>query len=255
MLQLSSMTHADANEQARVAAMNFTRHLVPSWEKVLGNELLGAYLIGSVAHAGFSWRYSDLDVAIVTVAGLSPKAHDRIRSEAAVLSADWGPKVSIFWADRHFSVGRFPPLDRIDYLDHAIVLMERDCVRPARPTLTEIQQYLRGEPFASWADRAQSFAAAELLEPTDRKPYLRTLLYPARFCYSWMTGFMGSNDDAVAFLNERPVAGLNVELIVRALRCRQSANDPDGLFSARATLLSQIDACASLLADGGNSPH
>jgi len=249
VLQPFSMTNLDANERARAAAMDFARHLVPHCQKVLGNELLGAYLIGSVAHAGFSWRYSDVDVALVTVAGLSAKAHDRIRSEAAVRSADWGPKVSVFWADRHFVAGRFPPLDRIDYLDHAIVLMERDCIRPARPTLNEIQQYLRGEPFAGWTDRARSFAAADTLEPKDRKVYLRTLLYPARFCYSWMTGLMGSNDDAVEFVYERPVAGLNVDLIACALECRQNADDPDGLFPARATLLQQIDACAAL-ADG-----
>jgi hypothetical protein len=249
------MTDADANEQARAAVMDFARRLVPYCQKVLGNELLGAYLIGSAAHAGFSWRYSDVDLALVTVAGLSPQARDGICSEATALSVDWGPKVSLFWTDRHFSVGRFPPLDRIDYLDHAIVLMERDCVRPARPTLTEVQQYLRGDPFASWADRARSFAVANTLERKDRKAYLRTLLYPARFCFSWMTGLMGSNDDAVAFVNERPVAGLNIELIARALGYRQSANDSDELFPARATLLSQIDACASLFADQHDLLH
>src|SRR4029077_13547964 len=122
VLALSSMTHADPNERARAAAMDFARRLVPHWQRVFGAEFLGAYLIGSLAHAGFSWRYSDVDMALVTVAGLSPEAHDRLRHEAAAQSADWGPRVSIFWADRHFSVGRFPPLDRIDYLDHAIVL-------------------------------------------------------------------------------------------------------------------------------------
>lgn len=253
MLQPSSLVHTDTNEQARAAAIDFALRLVPYWQKVLGNELLGAYLIGSVAHAGFSWRYSDVDIALVTVAGLSSKAHDRIQSQAAELSADWGPRVSLFWANRYFSVGRFPPLDRIDYLDNAIILMERDCVRPNRPTLAEIQQYLRGEPFAGWVNRARSFAAADALEAKDRKAYLRMLLYPARFCYSWTTGRMGSNDEAVAFVSERPVARLNVELITRALECRQTGNHPDGLFPARATLLSQIDACASLFADGNHS--
>jgi hypothetical protein len=171
-----------------------------------------------------------------------------------VLSADWGPKLSVFWTDRHFSLGRFPPLDRIDYLDHAVVLMERERVWPARPTLEEVQYYLRGAPFATWADRARSFAAAEILEPNDRKAYLRTFLYPGRFCYSWMTGLMGSNDDAVAFLSERHVVGLDIRLIERALQCRQTAADPDALFPARTVLLSQIDACAALLS-GGSGPR
>jgi hypothetical protein len=253
---VSAMMDADPDELARTAAIDFARRLVPHWQEALGTGLLGAYLIGSAAHAGFSRRYSDVDMALVTAAGLSPQAHDRVRSEAVALSADWGPKVSVFWTDRHFSLGRFPPLDRIDYLDHAVVLMERERVRPARPSLDEIRYYLRGAPFANWADRARSFAAAERLEPKDRKAYLRTLLYPGRFCYSWMTGLMGSNDDAVAFVTERTPARLDVSLIAGALQCRRNSADPDALFPARTTLLSQIDACVVLTGtqDHGSLP-
>ncbi len=249
------MTHADPDEPARTSAIDFSRRLVRDWQEVLGTDLLGAYLIGSLAHAGFSRRYSDIDVALVTTAGLSPQVLDRLRSQALALSADWGPKVSVFWTDQCFSLGRFPPLDRIDYLDHAVALMERECVRPARPTLEEIHNYLSGAPFASWSERARSFAAAETLEPKDRKAYLRTLLYPGRFCYSWMTGLIGSNDDAMAFLSEKDAAGLDVSLIERALQCRQRAADPDALFPARKMLPSQIDACAALLSGGSNSSH
>jgi hypothetical protein len=249
------MTHADPDEPARAAAIDFSRRLVLHWQKALGAELLGAYLIGSLAHAGFNRRYSDIDIALVTTAGLSPQALDRLRSEALVLSADWGPKVSIFWTDRHFSLGRFPPLDRIDYLDHAVALMEREYVRPARPTLEEIHNYLSGAPFANWAERARSFAAAETLEPKDRKAYLRTMLYPARFCYSWTTGLIGSNDDAMAFLSKKNIAGLDIGLIERALQCRQSAADLDALFPARKVLPSQIDACAALLSASGDLPR
>ena len=245
----------DPDELAKTAAIDFARRLVPHWQQSLSIELLGAYLIGSLAHAGFSRRYSDIDIALVTAAGLSPSALDRVRSEAVALSADWRPKVSVFWTDRYFSLGRFPPLDRIDYLDHAVVLMERESLKPARPTLQEIQHYLRGAPFADWADRARRFAAAETLKPEDHKAFLRTLLYPGRFCYSWKTGRMGSNDEAVAFLTERHPAHLDINSIARALRCRQTAADPDALFPARTTLLSQIDACAALLADGSEPPR
>jgi hypothetical protein len=241
------MTQADPDEFAKTAAIDFARQLVRRWQEELGTDLLGAYLMGSLAHAGFSRRYSDIDIALVTMAGLTAQALDRLRSEAVALSADWGPKVSVFWTDRQFSLGRFPPLDRLDYLDHAVALVERECVRPARPTLEEIHQYLRGAPFTGWAERARSFAAAETLEPKDHKAYLRTLLYPGRFCYSWMTGRMGSNDDAVAFLKESHAAGLDVSSLECALQCRQSAADPDTLFPARKVLRSQIDACVALI--------
>lgn len=233
---------------AQVSAIDFTRRFVPICEAALGPELLGVFLLGSLAHGGFSARYSDVDVALITEAGLSPQTLDRLRGEAMSLSADWAPRLSVFWADRQFSLGRFPPLDRIDYLDHAVSLMERERVRPARPDQQEIRQYLAGAPFRNWADSARHFAAAESLESKDRKAYLRTLLYPGRFCFSWMTGRMGSNDEAVAFLGRTAPAQLDVGLIARALQCRQADADPDFLFAARTALPSQVDACAALLA-------
>jgi predicted nucleotidyltransferase len=241
------MTAADPDEIAKAEAIDFARRLVGRWEERLGAELVGAYLIGSLAHDGFSRRYSDVDLALVSAAGLFEPALDRLREDAIALSADWGPKVSLFWTDRRFSCGRFPPLDRIDYLDYAMPLKERERVQPARPKLEEIRSYLRGAPFAGWKERARSFAAAETLAPKDRKAYLRALLYPGRFRYSWLTGRMGSNDQAVAHLREMPLHGLDMGLIEEALLCRRSAADPDSLFSARAALPTQIDACAALL--------
>src|SRR4029077_21144985 len=138
------MTQADPDEAARTAAIDFSRRLVPHWQKALGTELLGAYLIGSLAHAGFNRRYSDIDLAIVTEAGLAQDELDGLKSEAVALSRDWGSKVSIFWSDRHFSLGRFSHVDRVDFLDHAVALIEREHSRPPRPTLEEIRQYLRG---------------------------------------------------------------------------------------------------------------
>ena len=237
-----------ANTSGQAAAVDFASRIVPLWQAALGPELLGVYLIGSLAHGGFSRRYSDIDMALITETGLSPQTLDRVRSQAAAVSTDWGAKLSVFWTDRHFGVGRFPPLDRIDYIDHAVVLMERECVRPVRPALEEIQHYLGGAPFTNWTEQARRFATAETLEPKDRKAYLRTLLYPGRFCYSWMTGRMGSNDEAVAFLGKTRPAQLDVSLITRALQCRQADADPDSLFPARTALLSQVDACAALLA-------
>ena len=101
------MMHGDPDEIARTAAIGFARRLAPRWQEALSNELLGAYLIGSLAHGGFSRRYSDIDIALVTAAGLSPPVLDRVRSDAIALSADWGPKVSVFWTDRHFSSADF----------------------------------------------------------------------------------------------------------------------------------------------------
>ncbi|HLH96209.1 MAG TPA: nucleotidyltransferase domain-containing protein [Xanthobacteraceae bacterium] len=242
---MSANAQTDPNERAAIEASNFARRLVQHWDKLLGAELLGAYLMGSLAHGGFSRRYSDIDIALITETGLTTEALATLRSEAAALSADWGAKVSVFWTDRNFSCGRFPPLDRIDYLDCAVTLLERQQVEPARPTIEEVRHYLRGAPFASWADRARNFATAPVLARKDHKAYLKALLYPARFCYSWSTGRMGSNDAAVAYLSERNLPGLDLGSIKRALSCRAAGDDPDELFRARTILPSQVEACAA----------
>ena len=74
---------------AQAAAVDFARRIVPFWQAALGPELLGVYLIGSLAHGGFSRHYSDIDMALITEAGLSPQTLDRVRSQAAAVSVDW----------------------------------------------------------------------------------------------------------------------------------------------------------------------
>ena len=127
--------------------------------------------------------------------------------------------------------------------------MERERVAPPRPTLVDVRGYLTGMPFSNWIAAADKFAAADVLDPRDRKAYLRAQLYPARFFVSFMTARMVSNDDAVAYLDQCAPAGLEVDLIKRALACRQAAADPDPLFAERATLPRQVAACAAFVTE------
>jgi predicted nucleotidyltransferase len=232
---------------AAAQARDFAQALAQRLEQPLGRELIGVYLLGSLAHGGFSRRYSDIDMAVITEHGLTSAALDTIRAEAARVSADLAPKLSIFWTDRGCTLGRFPPLDRADYLDHAIVLVERERITPPRPGLAEVRGYVTGKPFTQWTSAAQAFAEAAALAPGDRKSYLRAMLYPARFVFSFMTGRMASNDEAVGFLDRHAPAGLDVASIRRALDCRRAAADPDALFDARAALPRQVAACAALI--------
>ena len=74
------------------------------------------------------------------------------------------------------------------------------------------------------------------------------LLYLARFYYNWMTGRMGSNDEAVALICKTRPVRLDVSFITSALQCRHADADPDFLFPARTSLPSQVEACTPLLA-------
>ena len=231
------------------AACDFARRVCTLWEAELHRELLGIYLLGSLAHGGFSRRYSDIDMAVITESGLTRETLDALKATAVGVSAALGPKVSVFWTDRRFALGRFPPLDRADYLDHAVTLFERERVTPARPSLEEVRAYLTGAPLANWVKAAGAFAASDTLAANDRKSYLRALLYPARFLMSFMTGKMASNDEAVARLDGWALPGLDVDLIRRALACRRSASHPDPLFPARTQLPRQVAAITQFVAE------
>jgi len=235
-------------ESARQSAVVFARSVADAWDSRLGVRLLGVHLIGSLAHGGFGVRYSDIDMAVVAKDPLVPSDLKGMHEDAAAVSAEHANKLSLFWTDHGFTVGRFPPLDRLDYLDHAVRLIEREAVRPDRPSLGEIRAYLRGAPFERWADKARQFSAAATLDADERKPYLRALLYPARFIYSWSTGTIASNDDAVAFLRESATADLALDLIEETLRCRRDGRDPDYLFPERRTLIPHVAVCARLIA-------
>ena len=239
------------NEMARTAALAFAHALASLYRAQLAERLIGAYLIGSLAHGGFSHRYSDIDVALVTEDSLDTATLTTLRALAAQQDAALSQKLSVFWADRHFSTGRLQPLDRADYLDHAIAITERERVRSARPTLDEIRAYLKGAPFANWTENTDRFAKMDVLAPGDHKAFIRALLYPARLVFSWTTGRMASNDEAVAFTCEHRPPGMNTDILTQALAYRQAGADPDALFPGRAVLRDQVKSCTRFMAGPG----
>src|SRR5258705_13871534 len=101
--------HQPTDESGEAAAVDFASRITSFCQAALGSELLGAYLIGSLAHGGFSRRYSDVDMALITESGTFSQILDRVRNNAAALWADWGPQLSVFLSDRLLLVCRFPP--------------------------------------------------------------------------------------------------------------------------------------------------
>src|SRR5580658_217543 len=116
----------DHDEPARTAALALAEGMASFWSRRLGDRFIGAYLIGSLAHGGFSRRYSDIDMALLVENGLDTAELAEMRAPAMELAPDLASKLSLFWADRGFSMGRLPPLDRVDLIDHAVSLDERD---------------------------------------------------------------------------------------------------------------------------------
>ena len=234
--------HQTTNRSARAVAVDFAQDIAHLWDRQLGQRLIGVYLIGSLAHGGYSARFSDIDIALIVEGALGSGEIDLVNRKVAARSVPLASRLSLFWTDRYFCMGRFPPLDRVDYIDHAITVLERRHVRPRRPTLSEIRAYLSAEPFQKWSRQALLLSALSELTVDQYKRFLRALLYPARFLFSWETGAIGSNDEAVAFLQGR-MPEIDLDVIVRALHCRNQGEDPQRLFSERSKLLRLRDIC------------
>ena len=96
----------EANETARTAALKFADALASSYRAQLGERLIGAYVIGSLAHGGFSHRYSDIDVALITEFALDTTTLTTLHGLAPECDATLSQKLSVFWSDRGFTAGR-----------------------------------------------------------------------------------------------------------------------------------------------------
>ena len=54
-----------ADRNAYAAALELSNAMAAYWKELLGKNLLGFYLLGSLAHGGFNRRYSDIDLGLV----------------------------------------------------------------------------------------------------------------------------------------------------------------------------------------------
>jgi predicted nucleotidyltransferase len=120
---------------------------VAAYTRVLGDRLLAAYALGSLAHGGFSPLVSDLDLALILADPLGKTDYARVAVVAWGLKAKGSAlhdRLSVFWGTPsslagQVSGGRFPAFDRLDLLEHGRLLRGEDVrgglVPPARNEL------------------------------------------------------------------------------------------------------------------------
>jgi hypothetical protein len=63
-----------------------------------------------------------------------------------------------------------------------------------------------------------------------------------------VTGKIASNDDAVAFLRGYAGVGVDLDIIERALACRNDGESSAPLFAERSKLLGLPDSCKRMMA-------
>src|SRR6266571_2644239 len=126
-----------------------------AYRAALGDRLLAAYALGSLAHGGFSTPVSDIDLGLVVDDPRRPDDENTIEVVAAAQKLSDGPlteRLSVFWGTpntlggrRHG--GRFPALDRLDLLENGRLLVGAD-VRSGLPWPSPPELIVAGAEFA-----------------------------------------------------------------------------------------------------------
>lgn len=219
---------------------DYTGEIADHFSGKLNSALVEVYKLGSLAHGGYSEIYSDIDVGLLLNCEHPPESMDQWIAEAKELDPVSGKKLSVFWGNPVFQWGRLPVLDRLDLLDHGAPLLEGILAEFPRPSRAEIHQALRDSIEKSWRPRIAALRELPRLEPKDRKPYVRCILYPARLIFSWDRLEVDSNDRAVDYLLKIEPAGLDLRPIELALACRHDKHSAEELFALKTDLEEQF---------------
>ena len=227
---------------------------VDAYREALGDRLVAAFALGSLAHGGFSPLVSDVDLGLVLAdpihpgdAGILEGVAGRLRAGPTELHA----RLSVFWGTPSTlggePGGRFPPLDRLDLLEHGELLWGADArTGLARPDAADLLvagaefalDFLAGIP---WRDAAPGQAlgslrpaGSEAIEEIRRPALLaaggmrrltKLVLFPVRFLYTAATGRVGTNRLAVE--HHLGTAGApSTRLVAAALAWRTDPPEP-----------------------------
>ena len=195
---------------------------VGAFRAALGSRLVAGDALGSLAHGGFSPLVSDVDLGLVLEDPL--RVPDRVtiyRSARAVRAGGSGlhRRLSVFWAtplilQGRAAGGRFPPLDRLDLLEHGRLLTGHD-VRHSLPRPGKAELLQAGAEFAlshlggapALPDRVLGWARTglrrenvlseirtpSLLVASGPRHMTKVVLFPVRFLFTAETGEVGTN--------------------------------------------------------------
>jgi hypothetical protein len=201
---------------------------VAAYAQALGERLVAAYALGSLAHGGFSPLVSDVDLALILADPLRPTDSERVAAVARGLKAKDSAlhdRLSVFWGTLsslggRVPGGRFPPLDRLDLLEHGRLLRGEDVrnglVPPSRDELLVAGALFALEYLADLVvgppherpeqalgslhrgeDAVEEIRRPELLLARGLRRLTKLVLFPVRFLFTAETGRVGTNDAAV----------------------------------------------------------
>jgi hypothetical protein len=219
----------------------------------LGDRLIAAYALGSLAHGGFSPLVSDVDLGLIVA---DPAGHEdevtirRVADAQKARGSELHERLSVFWGTPctlrgETDGGRFPPLDRLDLVDNGRLLAGTDAREGLpRPEATELLvagarfalEFLAGAgrraegsgkylgSLKADVQTTEEIRSPDLLVARGVRSITKVVLFPVRFLFSASTGRVGTNDHAVEHYLEDHEAPARA-LVAAAKRWRTAAPD------------------------------
>jgi hypothetical protein len=199
-----------------------------AYRVALGDRLLAAYALGSLAHGGFSPLVSDIDLGLIVDdpprAG-DPETIQAIADAEKSKGTALSERLSVFWGTPatlrgEREGGRFPPLDRLDLIENGRLLAGTDARKNLpRPGAEEL--VITGAEFAleflagvrgpgapptkglgsmrpAGDDAVEEIRSPEVLLRHGVRRMTKLVLFPVRFLFTAETARVGTNEAAVA---------------------------------------------------------
>jgi hypothetical protein len=178
--------------------------IVVSANKLFGDQCRAVYLMGSLARGGFSEIASDIDIGVILkepLLGAGVKI-DEIKAMSLAKHPSVNNTVSIFWGsvasiNGTADVGRYPPFDRLDLIDHALLLsgqdIRKELVKPSK-RLLEVTSAEFSLDYLGSKERIDEFRHCHRIAQKGAVYVTKTILFPARFIYLADTGGVAGNE-------------------------------------------------------------
>ena len=263
------------------------REAVTRYRAVLGDRLIAAYALGSLAHGGFSPLVSDVDLGLVLTDPIEPSDLPTIGAVSEAVKAGGTAlheRLSVFWGTPETLAGRapggrFPPLDRLDLLENGLLLDGTECrqgltgpgpaellvegaafaldfLGPGNPTGQAASSAL-GSLTPAGNEVIEEIRRPELLLKRGTRHLTKIVLFPVRFLFTADTGRVGTNHAAVDYYLANPEA-TSPALVAAGLHWRTvPPDDQPGALALlerelRPLYLEYIDDHTTRLEDLGN---
>lgn len=212
--------------------------IVSSVNLSFGDGCEAIYIMGSLARGGFSEVASDIDIGIILTGDLASAERkiNGILSQTIAAYPSVKNNVSVFWGSIESingfkDAGRYPPFDRLDLIDHALLLSGDDIrgklLRPTKKEL-EIASAEFSIGYLGNKERIEEFYNCGRIAGKGAVYITKTILFPARFIYLAKTGEVAGNEASYKHYIDNFV-GPDANLVERAYKWRFDSlpGDPD----------------------------